>query len=186
MESYNIPQITSEKKTQKEMKNQCNLWWFAESVVAESAKLRDRWLMFINTPSLSRTRQLPNQVILIYKYPGKPPKKNLAKTPRHILFFFDILPLFIFFSLSFPFYIRDDQSPKNSDGSTKELTINFPMITYWVVRATSLYHIKKWTSYPLYMALSYNPYGLCISFVNPKFRINTCQSLPLSLGHHCF
>ena len=70
-----------------------------------------------HTPSPSRTRQLPNQVILIYKYPGKPPKENLAKTPRHILFFFDILPLFIFFSLSFPFYIRDDQSPKNSDGN---------------------------------------------------------------------
>ena len=120
---------------------------------------------------------LPNQVILINKYPGKPPKKISQKPLDIFFFFFDILPLFIFFSLSFPFYIRDDQSPKNSDGSTKELTINFPMITYWVVRATSLYHIKKWTSYPLYMALSYNPYGLCISFVNPKSRINTCQSL---------
>ena len=159
------------------MKKQCNLWWFAESVVAESAKLRDRWLKFINTPSLSRTRQLPNQVILIYKYPGKPPKKSRKNPQTYSFSFLTYCRYSSFFSLSFPFYIRYDQSPKNSDGSTKELTINFPMITYWVVRATSLYHIKKWTSYPLYMALSYNPYGLCISFVNPKFRINTCQSL---------
>ena len=124
MENYNIPQITSEKKTQKEMKKQCNLWWFAESVVAESAKLRDRWLKFINTPSLSRTRQLPNQVILIYKYPGKPPKKSRKNPQTYSFFFFDILPLFIIF-FSLPFYIRDDQFPKNSGCSIKELTINF-------------------------------------------------------------
>ena len=136
--------------------------------------------MFRNTPSLSRTRQLPNQVILIYKYPGKPPKKSRKNPQTYSFSFLTYCRYSSFFSLSFPFYIRDDQSPKNSDGSTKELTINFPMITYWVVRATSLYHIKKWTSYPLYMALSYNPYGLCISFVNPKSRINTCQSSVLA------
>ena len=126
MENYNIPQITSKKKTQKEMKKQCNLWWFAKSVVAESAKLRDRWLMFRNTPSLSRTRQLPNQVILIYKYPGKPPKKSRKNPQTYSFSFLTYCRYSSFFSLSFPFYIRYDQSPKNSDGSTKELTINFP------------------------------------------------------------
>ena len=150
MENYNIPQITSEKKTQKEMKKQCNLWWFAESVVAESAKLRDRWLKFRNTPSLSRTRQLPNQVILIYKYPGKPPKKS-RKNPQTYSFFFDILPLFIiFFRFRFIFVMISFQ--KIQAALLRSVPSTFSMKTYWAFRSTSLYHTKKWTSYPLNMA----------------------------------
>ena len=154
----------------------------------KSAKLRDRWLMFRKHPLSKSHSPIAKSSYTHIQISRKTSKKISQKPPDIFFFFFDILPLFIiFFSLSFPFYIRYDQSPKNSDGSTKELTINFPMITYWVVRATSLYHIKKWTSYPLYMALSYNPYGLCISFVNPKFRINTYQSKPWlsSQWDHC-
>ena len=54
-----------------------------------------------------------------------------------------MLPLFIF-SLPFPFYIRDDQIPKNSDYSIKELITTFfyeyvlkilsnEIISYWKV-----------------------------------------------------
>ena len=147
MENYNIPQITSEKKTQKEMKKQCNLWWFAESVVAESAKLRDRWLMFINTPSLSRTRQLPNQVILIYKYPRKPP--NLAKNPRHILSFFLTYCRYSSFFFRFRFIFVMISFQKIQAALLRSVPSTFSMKTYWAFRSTSLYHTKKWTSYPL-------------------------------------
>merc|ERR1711997_663479 len=53
----------------------------------------------------------------------KTSQKNLAKKPQTYSFFFDILPLFIIF-FSLPFYIRDDQFPKNSGCSIKECTIN--------------------------------------------------------------
>ena len=106
----------------------------------------------------------------------KTPKRKSRKNPQTYSFLFLTYCRYSSFFFRFRFIFVMISFQKIQAALLRSVPSTFSMKTYWAFRSTSLYHTKKWTSYPLYMALSYNPYGLCISFVNPKFRINTYQS----------
>ena len=93
-----------------------------------------------------------------------------------------MLPLFIFFSLPFPFYIRDDQFPKNSDYSIRELTTNF--LYEYVLRISSneLIYWKKMNQFPIIYGVIIYSFWTLHFLCMPKVRINTCQSGENKIG----
>ena len=146
MENYNIPQITSKKKTQKEMKKQCNLWWFAKSVVAESAKLRDRWLMFRKHP-LSKSHSPIAKSSYTYIQISQKTSQS-RKKPQTYSFFFLTYCRYSSFFFRFRFIFVMISFQKIQAALLRSVPSTFSMKTYWAFRSTSLYHTKKWTSYP--------------------------------------
>ena len=146
MENYNIPQITSEKKTQKEMKKQCNLMicWISGCWIRKTT----RSLTKVYKHPLSKSHSpIAKSSYTYIQISRKTSQKNLAKKPQTYSFFFDILPLFIiFFRFRFIFVMISFQ--KIQAALLRSVPSTFSMKTYWAFRSTSLYHTKKWTSYP--------------------------------------